>query len=537
MNPGLVVKLRPAGPWRIGPDSGARNRVDFIYHSDSLYSAVVSAMARLGSLDAWLDATARRAEDAPPPAVCFSSCFPFLDDIGFVVPPRTVWPPVSRALKSARVRWKSARFVPLGVVQAILAGQRLDENHWSVDGPSECLVPAGKPGPFRTAVRWSAAVDRLTGSTERHSTACLEFRPGAGLWTVVSFLDEAAYSRWLEPVKAAFRLLADTGFGGERSRGWGRAESPEFIEGALPDMILPPSAAVEQVSAQAEEQTSTGDPEPTVPVTEPPADSPPSNDPDPAVPVTEPPVERPSVEEPPVEEPREAPSEPSHQAAAVRGPSDLEPLMADSSPLPPSEVEPPSGESVPLVVDDAPSAPEPMQPISDPAQADSPESTDAVPMPQEQSASAIMHEASITEAAQDADELAAAHSEEEIATESVATEAPQAEAPQATAAVSAPQTPAVPGHPHWLLSFFTPAPADAVDWRRGNYTVLARGGRVDSPAGSGELKKQIQMVAEGSVVYAPNGPCGSVADVAPDGFAHPVFRAGFAVSIPLPEVS
>src|ERR1017187_5772871 len=107
MNPGLVVKLRPAGPWRIGPDSGARNRVDFIYHSDSLYSAVTSAMARLGSLDAWLDATARRAEGAPPPAVCFSSCFPFLDEIGFVVPPRTVWPPVSKALVSSRVRWKS----------------------------------------------------------------------------------------------------------------------------------------------------------------------------------------------------------------------------------------------------------------------------------------------------------------------------------------------------------------------------------------------------------------------------------------------
>jgi hypothetical protein len=45
------------------------------------------------------------------------------------------------------------------------------------------------------------------------------------------------------------------------------------------------------------------------------------------------------------------------------------------------------------------------------------------------------------------------------------------------------------------------------------------------------------MVAEGSVVYAPAGPSGSAPDVAPDGFAHPVFRAGFAVSIPLPEVS
>jgi CRISPR/Cas system CSM-associated protein Csm4 (group 5 of RAMP superfamily) len=73
-----------------------------------------------------------------------------------------------------------------------------------------------------------------------------------------------------------------------------------------------------------------------------------------------------------------------------------------------------------------------------------------------------------------------------------------------------------------------------VDWRRGNYVVLARSGRVDSPAGSGELKKEIHMVAEGSVLCAAAPPRGSAADVAPDGFAHPVFRAGFALSIPLP---
>ncbi|MGA9624382.1 MAG: hypothetical protein WBQ65_07925, partial [Bryobacteraceae bacterium] len=155
MNPGLVVKLRPAGPWRIGTDSGARNRVDVIYHSDSLYSAVASAMARLGSLDEWLDATARNGA----PAASFSSCFPFFDEIDFVVPPRTIWPPTSPALMSARVRWKSARFVPLDVVRAMLAGQALDGNQWSLDGASECLVPAGSPGPFRTGVRWSAAVD------------------------------------------------------------------------------------------------------------------------------------------------------------------------------------------------------------------------------------------------------------------------------------------------------------------------------------------------------------------------------------------
>jgi len=210
MNPGLVVKLRPIGPWRIGPDSGARNRVDAIYHSDSLYSAATWAMARLGFLDSWLEATARGGG----PAVWFSSCFPFLDEIGFAPPPRTIWPPSSPASLSARVRWKSARFIPLGVVEAILAGHVLDENHWTVDGPSECLVPAGRPGPFRPGARWSAAMDRLTGATERHSAACVEFHPGAGLWTIVSFADEAAHAQWLANVKAAFRLLADSGFGG-----------------------------------------------------------------------------------------------------------------------------------------------------------------------------------------------------------------------------------------------------------------------------------------------------------------------------------
>jgi len=426
MNPGLVVKLRPAGPWRIGTDSGARNRVDTIYHSDSLYSAVASAMARLGSLDQWLDATARNGA----PAVSFSSCFPFLDEIGFVIPPRTIWPPTSPALMSARVRWKSARFVPLDVVRAMLAGEALDENHWSLDGASECLVPAGHSGPFRTGVRWSAAVDRLTGAAERHSTACIEFRPGAGLWTIVSFQDETAHSHWLEPIKAAFRLLADTGFGGERSRGWGRSEPPEFTDGTLPDLVLGNRGQEPGAGGQV--------------------------------------VER-SVELSPLEAPQEsAPAEPEVQIVAEQITA-LAPLALGL--WPPAPDEPPVTEPVPPE-SEAPIAAEPV--TEPPLPAPGPWPLAPVPLP-----------------------------------------APAVQA-------------------HWLLSLFTPAPDDSVDWRRGNYVVLARCGRVDSPAGSGELKKEIQMVAEGSVLCAAAPPRGSAADVAPDGFAHPVFRAGFALSIPLP---
>jgi CRISPR/Cas system CSM-associated protein Csm4 (group 5 of RAMP superfamily) len=224
-------------------------------------------------------------------------------------------------------------------------------------------LPVGRSGPFRTGLRWSAAVDRLTGAPERHSTACIEFRRDAGLWAVISFIDDEAHARWAAPVRGAFRLLADSGFGGERSRGWGRCGEPEFVDGTLPDMILPEPAAtaVEPSAAESTEQS--------------------------------PAAELPAVE-----------------ASAV--------------------------------------------------------------------------ESGVTS--------------------------------------------------HWLLSVFTPGPEDAVDWTRGNYTVLARGGRVESQAGFGERKKQLQMVTEGSVVVAGEFIRGMAPDVAPDNFAHPVFRAGFALSIPLP---
>ncbi len=427
MNPALVVKLRPTGPWRIGPDSGARSQVDVVYHSDALYSAVAAAMARMGRLEEWLDATARSQE----PAVRFSSCFPLVDGTGYVVPPRSLWPPTSPALMAAHVRWKSARFVPLEVVQALLAGRTVEESQWTLDGVSGCLMPAGCQGPFRTGVRFSAAVDRLTGAAERHSTACIEFRPGAGLWAIVSFADDAARAQWSEPVRAAFRLLADSGFGGERSRGWGRSETPEFIEGTLPDLILP-------------------------------------------------------------QEPLEAEPPPSGSGPAAEPPA--EPVQPETAALP---------------------APELTAPLAVPA-AQSPEE-------------AALPELTVGEAG----EAAAAAEPPAEPTPAEPPEPEQAREPEPPSPVLQPPSPAAEP-PQWLLSLFTPAPADEVDWERGDYAVTTRGGRVDSPVRSGEPKKQLNMIVEGSVLVAGDPLRGCATDVAPDGFPHPVFRAGFAVVIPLP---
>ena len=44
------------------------------------------------------------------------------------------------------------------------------------------------------------------------------------------------------------------------------------------------------------------------------------------------------------------------------------------------------------------------------------------------------------------------------------------------------------------------------------------------------------MVAEGSVLAARQEPTGAAVDVAPDNFAHPVYRSGFALALQLPAV-
>ena len=308
----IEFRLRPTGPWRAGHRAGDRERVDSVYHSDALYSAVTHAMQSLGWLEEWLDATARADAGS---AVRFSSLFPFVGETRLVPPPRTSWPPSG----AGKLYVHAAKLVPLEVARQGVA----NDSRWAVDGASECLLPLGKSAPFTVSLRAAAAVDRLTGQTEPHRTACLEFAADAGWWGLIELADAA----WEARVKSALRLLADSGFGGERSQGWGRAAEPEFSD-----------------------------------------------------------------------------------------------------------------------------------------------------------ATALFGE----------------------------------------------------GHPGtwWMLSLYSPHTEDTVDWGRGDYVTVTRGGWTDSTAGSAK-KKQVRMVEEGSALMAP-ALRGRAVDVAPEGFAHPAWRAGFALAVPLP---
>jgi CRISPR type III-A-associated RAMP protein Csm4 len=313
----LEIRLQPTGPWRAGHHAGERERVDAVYHSDALYSAVTHAMKSLGWLEEWLAATALNPGTS---AVRFSSLFPVAGGVRLIPPPRTAWPPSG----SGKLHAEGARLVPLEVARNGIAS----ESNWTVDGASACLLPAGAAPPFEVAIRSAAAVDRLTGNTEPHRTASLEFEPGAALWGLADMSD-SDNAMWEPRVKSALRLLADSGFGGERSLGWGRAAEPQF--------------------------------------------------------------------------------------------SDASGLFAGP-----------------------------------------------------------------------------AHS-----------------------------------GAWWLLSLYSPHSEDAVDWSRGDYSAVTRGGWTDSPAGA-VRKKRVRMIEEGSIIMAPELR-GRAVDVAPDGFAHPAWRSGFALAVPLPQ--
>jgi CRISPR type III-A-associated RAMP protein Csm4 len=259
MNPAFLIKLHPAGPWRFGPGEGGRDSVDHLYRSDRLFSAVTLAFKRLGLLEQWLEATARSAS----PRVVFSSLFPFQGDTLFAPPPAPLWPPPPAALKvsspvfSTKVRWRAARFAPVPLIETLLLSQRILADQWLTDADSACLLRRDRPqsSPFRVTTRTHAAIDRANRHHETHSLACVEFEAGSGLWAIASFADESAAADWRGNVRAAFRLLADTGFGGRRSSGWGQLAKIDFVEGDWPNLLFPKLAKAKSNGAAGETNT------------------------------------------------------------------------------------------------------------------------------------------------------------------------------------------------------------------------------------------------------------------------------------------
>ncbi|RLC90504.1 MAG: type III-A CRISPR-associated RAMP protein Csm4 [Chloroflexi bacterium] len=94
-----------------------------------------------------------------------------------------------------------------------------------------------------------------------------------------------------------------------------------------------------------------------------------------------------------------------------------------------------------------------------------------------------------------------------------------------------------PGAPLLLLSRYHPRKAelpDALTGPQAAYTLIPKGGWVQTWDGAARRRKRLWLLAEGSVAQAVDaGPWGDVVNVQPDGFPHPVWRYGFALGAAL----
>jgi CRISPR type III-A-associated RAMP protein Csm4 len=210
--------------------------VDRVFHSDQLYAATCSAMAQLGWVEPWLDATARAAGGSH---VRISSLFPWQGNLLLAPAPANLWPAPAN-----RLRTSGAVFIPTSLIATLAAGSSWNEDQWEVDGWSQCLVRRGRrqpAGPYRVATRSRFACDRVApGQGMAHRTACLEFADASGLWCAAEFSNQDAHTTWNERLRACFRLLADCGLGGERTSGWGHFDIERIDSGELADLVLGP---------------------------------------------------------------------------------------------------------------------------------------------------------------------------------------------------------------------------------------------------------------------------------------------------------
>ena len=250
MQPAVLVRFWPKGPWRFGATNGSPNQVDSLFRSDRFFSALTLASERLGFRGEWLETTAQ----STAPTIALSSLFPFQGDTSYVMPPATLWPPPANLISApspvflTRVRWTAARFIPTTLAETILLGQKVLADQWLPDPESDCLLRRDRPStpPFRSVSRSGAAVDRVTQSSGAvHSFAGVEFEPGAGLWGVIRFSDVPAAELWQRRVEGLIRLLADSGLGGRRSAGWGQVDKVEFSEAPWPKILFPKVARAE----------------------------------------------------------------------------------------------------------------------------------------------------------------------------------------------------------------------------------------------------------------------------------------------------
>jgi CRISPR-associated protein Csm4 len=247
-----IYRLAPRTAFHFGLRGVGVEETATFCPADTLFSALCLTLREWESdgnrkLETWLDEFPPLSGGGSPP-LRISSAFPYAGEVLFFPKPRV---PANLPVETRQTEAKTLKridYVSHGILKAWLAQEDLNAQ---VD--DELLLHDGRVWVTRdelgeledfrdldtkkhrmwaTQTRPRVTVDRATARSSIYQAGVVSFRPGAGLFTLVEFLD-GEVEKERGRLASLLEVLGHSGLGGERSSGYGQfePEAPQEFDG------------------------------------------------------------------------------------------------------------------------------------------------------------------------------------------------------------------------------------------------------------------------------------------------------------------
>jgi CRISPR-associated protein Csm4 len=244
-------RITPVGPsgLHIGTQGMAQELSSTIYHSDTLFSALILNLAKISS-DAFVEDMMKEFSAGKPPFI-ITSAFPFAGAVSFFPLPMNVadikskdkGKHASSAKDLKKISFVSEEIfrkflVDRSVIQDFLTDENILKGGLLISVEEKQKLPTeiedGTVNIFDThEKRPRVTIDRKMNKSNLYFTGSVRFAPECGLWFGVKW--QKADSRWKNYLPLLLTVLEDEGIGGERSSGFGQVKITSWQDITLPD--------------------------------------------------------------------------------------------------------------------------------------------------------------------------------------------------------------------------------------------------------------------------------------------------------------
>lgn len=213
-----LIKLKFISHLHVNSKGIDFEQAEEIIHSDTLYSAIVSAWSKFYGDDE--DFRMITSTDIFPPPFILSSAFPFMGDkLFFPIPITGVF--TGEISTDKRKKIKKIKYLEKSLFEKVISGDKLLSPIESSTIQDGSILVNNNDCPFNEIYLIfetpRVVIDRHTGRTEIFHFSQISFEKNCGFFFLVKFNNKSLEKKF----NAVIRFLGDEGIGADRSSGKG----------------------------------------------------------------------------------------------------------------------------------------------------------------------------------------------------------------------------------------------------------------------------------------------------------------------------